>query len=457
MELTSRGWRALIFLSALTVFSLAFRDVTSTLIAAFTSTLLLYDFSIARFNAGKIGGLVRLTPRYVELKVKAGGVEEGGLKVESKLKASIRVEPPFKWCQVKPDLIRFGEGRLRLIFNPPLAGDYSREMLNLRVEGPLGITAFTIPVKVGLRVKVYPRLSTAVLRAALYLARHGRGLTGEAPSTQIGKGLEYAGSREKAPGEEAYRLDWKATARFGKLMLKEFHMDAGGTLHLVYDVRAPGPVSRDLLSTAFLNTALGMAQTGLPFGLTIHDGYQALKHLKSASPIEGLKAALTHVLQMAQAQLELMYELLDPWVRVEVQSVLRRLKDEELKHLLKLRLEALERGLHEPYKLILEAAEAPKYKGETPIRVFMVSALTGNPAPILDLAATIKAKGGSLELIQPCQPWLEAPTLEEAYKQQIGYRRLMEALKRRGVSVSEQPFRFKETSLSKDLTMKPHR
>jgi hypothetical protein len=75
----------------------------------------------------------------------------------------------------------------------------------------------------------------------------------------------------------------------------------------------------------------------------------------------------------------------------------------------------------------------------------------------LDLAATIKAKGGSLELIQPCQPWLEAPTLEEAYKQQIGYRRLMEALKRRGVSVSEQPFRFKETSLSKDLTMKPHR
>jgi hypothetical protein len=128
-------------------------------------------------------------------------------------------------------------------------------------------------------------------------------------------------------------------------------------------------------------------------------------------------------------------------VRVEVQSALKRISHGEARRLLKLELETLEEGFHQPYKRILEAVEALEDKGETPMRVFMVSALTGNPTPILDLAATLKARGGSLELVQPCQPWLEASTLEEAYRQRAAHHRLEESLKRFGVYISHEPFR----------------
>ncbi len=56
--------------------------------------------------------------------------------------------------------------------------------------------------------------------------RRGRhGLSGQAPSPQRGRGMEYAESREYALGDDARHIDWRLTARTGKTHTKLFQAE----------------------------------------------------------------------------------------------------------------------------------------------------------------------------------------------------------------------------------------
>ncbi len=49
-------------------------------------------------------------------------------------------------------------------------------------------------------------------------------------------GMDYAGIREYIPGDEYHRVEWKATARLGTLMVKEFHPEAQIPLQILIDI-----------------------------------------------------------------------------------------------------------------------------------------------------------------------------------------------------------------------------
>ena len=153
-------------------------------------------------------------------------------------------------------------------------------------------------------MKVYPRVVVAIIRAARFLAMADVRGAGDEPIDSRGRGLEYAETREYAAGDDLRYMDWKATARFGKLMVKKFYMDAGLMAHLVYDVRASGPMFRDELSTTFLNTALGLAQAEIPFSVTVHDGGSVLVHVERSHPVVALRLALKYVLNSVEVELE---------------------------------------------------------------------------------------------------------------------------------------------------------
>jgi uncharacterized protein (DUF58 family) len=52
---------------------------------------------------------------------------------------------------------------------------------------------------------------------------------------KIPLGVDYAGIREYAPGDEDHKVEWKATARLRRLMVKEFHPETETNLQILID------------------------------------------------------------------------------------------------------------------------------------------------------------------------------------------------------------------------------
>ena len=67
-------------------------------------------------------------------------------------------------------------------------------------------------------------------------ARRGRfGVSGQAPSPLRGRGMEYAESREYAQGDDARHIDWRVTARTGRMHTKVFHAERDRVTLLLAD------------------------------------------------------------------------------------------------------------------------------------------------------------------------------------------------------------------------------
>ena len=87
---------------------------------------------------------------------------------------------------------------------------------------------------------VVPSLAELVALREVARARHparrGRhGASGQAPSPQRGRGMEYAESREYARGDDARHVDWRLTARSGRLHTKLFQAERERLTLLVAD------------------------------------------------------------------------------------------------------------------------------------------------------------------------------------------------------------------------------
>ena len=84
---------------------------------------------------------------------------------------------------------------------------------------------------------------------------------GQVDSVFHGAGLEYAQSRLYVPGDAVKYIDWKVSARVGKLFVKEFHETKQLPLYLLLDTSASMCVSsRPLSKYAWaIRAATGMA------------------------------------------------------------------------------------------------------------------------------------------------------------------------------------------------------
>ena len=114
-------------------------------------------------------------------------------------------------------------------------GEYSIEKLKIRLytANLLFYTERTIKLKT--KIKVHPRTYLLVMRI---LAGQGLYATTTGTFTQriVRVGWDYYGTREHVPGDELRFIDWKATARFQKLMIKEFLEESSGSLAVILDL-----------------------------------------------------------------------------------------------------------------------------------------------------------------------------------------------------------------------------
>lgn len=137
--------------------------------------------------------------------------------------------------------------REEVLLHPARRGRGSGGRIELRLRGPMGLCWRQLRVERPWRVVVYPNLVGASLRSLPTQAQRRRE-AGFRNIRRIGEGRMFESLKEWVPGEDTRTIDWKATARRGKVMARQYEderrqqvlivIDAGRMLTAEVDGRA---------------------------------------------------------------------------------------------------------------------------------------------------------------------------------------------------------------------------
>ena len=128
----------------------------------------------------------------------------------------------------------------------PLRGFYTLGPVSIRVQDPFGLFHKEKEIHVYDDFLVFPK--TEDLKEAFVKSRVPKIFTGAVNIRQPGEGSNFYNLREYIPGDPMRKVNWKAYARSGKMMVNEFERDAVSDIILIVDSRsfsATGPVSRN--------------------------------------------------------------------------------------------------------------------------------------------------------------------------------------------------------------------
>ncbi len=126
-----------------------------------------------------------------------------------------------------------GHVRLEWLLTPRTRGDLAFGDAWLRLEGPLGLCSRQLQVPLAQSVPVYPDL-TALSKDALALAR----ASSESSRRQVrvrAEGREFESLREYRQGDDRRAVDWKATARRSRLMVRQHQPERNQQVLLLLD------------------------------------------------------------------------------------------------------------------------------------------------------------------------------------------------------------------------------
>lgn len=126
------------------------------------------------------------------------------------------------------------ETRDEQVFVPTHRGKAPGGLLHLRVRGPWGLAWRQGKRSLPWDVIVYPSLKMAALRALPAQTQRRRD-AGFRNIRRIGEGRLFESIKEWVPGDEMRTIDWKATARRGKLMSRQYEDERRQQVMMVID------------------------------------------------------------------------------------------------------------------------------------------------------------------------------------------------------------------------------
>jgi uncharacterized protein (DUF58 family) len=139
--------------------------------------------------------------------------------------AQILTQPVFF-----PYIPRMSLARQKVELQFPRRGVYRQDAFGIRTQFPFGFFEKTRRVDSDIEIVVYPRIEpTDQFYEVLPL------LSGEMASHFRGRGHELHSLREYAPADSARLVDWKVTAKVGRLMVREFAREDERRVMLVLD------------------------------------------------------------------------------------------------------------------------------------------------------------------------------------------------------------------------------
>jgi uncharacterized protein (DUF58 family) len=127
-----------------------------------------------------------------------------------------------------------GEAELAFSFAPPARGLYRFGSVGVRCLGPLGLAGRSARLTLDADAKVYPDIQA--VRSYALLARKGAlAEIGVKRMRLAGEGTEFESMREYLEGDDFRDIDWKATARLGRPIVRSFEAERSQTLVLAVD------------------------------------------------------------------------------------------------------------------------------------------------------------------------------------------------------------------------------
>jgi uncharacterized protein (DUF58 family) len=114
-----------------------------------------------------------------------------------------------------------------------LRGSHLLEQCRLRLLSPLGLWYAQTPLPAGTRIRAYPNLGAERKRlAALFLNRNTALVR---PARQVGQGREFEKLRLYIPGDSIGDIHWRATAKRGHPVTKEFRIERTQEVYVIID------------------------------------------------------------------------------------------------------------------------------------------------------------------------------------------------------------------------------
>jgi len=145
-------------------------------------------------------------------------------------------------------------------------------------QGRLGLVQRRVEGQQGQVLRVYPDTGAFLSRDALD-PRRLRATLGIRPARRRGEGSEFDSLREYSPGDDPRRLDWAASARRGRPVVRQFRHERNHTVWIAVDASrlmasretAAGRNKLDAAIDAALALAHAAVASGDRVGLTVFD------------------------------------------------------------------------------------------------------------------------------------------------------------------------------------------
>ncbi len=145
--------------------------------------------------------------------------------------------PTLLGAGLPPRRVRLGPGNElaeRQTARPVLRGRERAGWFAVRSVGPIGLGQRQGRLEAPWDVTVYPSLPTPHARASIAEAAH-RPEVGSGRTRRLGEGSQFESLRGWVPGDETRHIDWKATARRQRLIVREYEEERRQQIMLVLD------------------------------------------------------------------------------------------------------------------------------------------------------------------------------------------------------------------------------
>ena len=182
------------------------------------------------------------------------------------------LEPSFVDVTAAPG----GVTRIRYTVRPASRGDRPLGAAVLFERSPLGLLRRRQVGEAGQLLRVYPDTSRFLMNVALNPQRMLAAF-GIKPSRRRGEGMDFESLRDYVPGDDPRRLDWAASARRGRPVVRLFQHERNHTVIVALDssrlmaARSEGRTKLDNAIDATLCLAFAGLLAGDRIGLVVFD------------------------------------------------------------------------------------------------------------------------------------------------------------------------------------------
>ena len=147
------------------------------------------------------------------------------------LPEGLEAEPP----EVSGVFERGAAGTLSYRLTAPRRGRYELDAVDVRVLPALGLFYRQFRIRIPAEAKVFPNL-TNIAQYELLLRRGMSREPGSIRLRRIGQGSEFESLRQYTSGDDMSRVDWKATAKRSRLVVKNFEPERQQSVLVAIDV-----------------------------------------------------------------------------------------------------------------------------------------------------------------------------------------------------------------------------